>query len=93
MSTTTDPIPPFDALKNVGSTCGCDSCALGRAFRLEGLKDLPADEVAYMVYWAVTCARCGGQLKWNGFFEDMAVCAACDAEMTAEAEDHQPKEI
>jgi hypothetical protein len=69
--------------------CECDSCRLGRAFREEGLKDLSAAEVAHMVYWAVTCARCGGQIIWNGVFDDMAVCAKCDAEITEECAFYQ----
>lgn len=69
--------------------CNMDCCALPRAFTETGLNDLSPEEVAFMTYWAVHCARCGRGMEWNGFFNDMAVCLKCHNEMVMEGSSHR----
>ena len=66
--------PPSEA------RCKCESCRIARD---AALMTATAAEVAFTVYWSLTCSRCGCRIPYVGL-QEMATCQDCDAEMKAE---------
>jgi hypothetical protein len=57
--------------------CPCEMCCISRDFANAVWRGQDAAEVAYALYWSLTCVRCGARVKYEG--PTYAMCEACDA--------------